>query len=222
MARLILVRHGETAWNAQARYQGQSDPPLSEAGRRQAASLSSYLAREEIDAIHASDLQRAWDTALTIAGPHGLPVHADRRLREMDFGAWEGLTYTEVQTHDPSGLAAWEADPLNVAPSGGETLRQVAARVRSVLDDMARIEWERTVVLVSHGGPLRVLLCMALGLEPQAHWQFRLGIASLSELYACEVGADIGRASGVLTRLNDTHHLEMEAGLDRGEAVWGN
>jgi alpha-ribazole phosphatase len=203
MARLILVRHGKTAWNAQARYQGRADLPLSDAGRRQAAMLARRLAREEIDAVYASDLQRAWEMAVTVAAPHGLPVRAEPRLLEMDFGDWEGLTYDEVQERYPQALAAWEADPLNMAPPGGETLAHVVARVQSLLDDIVRIHPDHTVVLVAHGGPLRVLLCIVMGLDPRAHWQFRLDVASLSELYLYDEGA-------VLTGLNDTHHLEVE------------
>lgn len=207
MARLALVRHGETAWNAQARYQGRADLPLSDAGQRQAVMLARRLAREEIHAVYASDLQRAWETAVTIAAPHGLPVRAETRLREMDFGDWEGLTYEEVQERYPQALAAWEADPLNVAPPGGETLVQVVARVQSLLDDIVRVHPDQTVLLVGHGGPLRVLLCVAMGLDPRVHWQFRLGIASLSELCLYDGGA-------MLTGLNDTHHLEVEVTPD--------
>lgn len=203
MARLALVRHGETAWNAQARYQGRADLPLSDAGQRQAVMLARRLAREDIHAVYASDLQRAWEMAVTIAAPHGLPVRAEPRLLEMDFGDWEGLTYDEVQERYPQALAAWEADPLNMAPPGGETLAHVVARVQSLLDDVVRIHPDHTVVLVAHGGPLRVLLCIVMGLDPRAHWQFRLDVASLSELYLYDEGA-------VLTGLNDTHHLEVE------------
>jgi alpha-ribazole phosphatase len=203
MVRLILARHGETAWNAQARYQGQADVELNEAGRRQAAALARRLARlakGEIHAIYASDLQRAWKTAQAIAAPHSLPMRAEPRLREMSFGDWEGLTYGEIQERDPQTLAAWEADPLHVSPPGGETLAQVAARVQSALDDVTRSHQDQTVLLVAHGGPLRVLICLALGLDPRTHWQFRLDTAAISELEIYEAGA-------ILNYLNDTEHL---------------
>lgn len=200
MVRLILVRHGATAWNAEERYQGQADVPLGEIGRRQAVALGRRLARKEIDAIYASDLQRAWETATVIAARHDLPVCSEPRLREIDFGAWEGLTYGEIRQRTPQALAAWEADPQSVTPPGGESLGQVAARVQAVLDDVARTHRGQTVLLVAHGGSLQVLLCLALGLVPQARWQFRLSAASLSELCLYEDGA-------VLTRLNDSCHL---------------
>ena len=200
MVRLILVRHGETAWNVQARYQGQTDVPLSDAGRRQAAALARRLAREKIDVIYASPLERAHRTAASIAAVHGLPVNGDARLREMAFGAWEGLTYGEIRQRFLQALAAWEADPLDTAPPDGESLSQVAARVRSALDDVARVHAGQTVLLVGHGGPLRVLLCLTLGLDPRAHWRFRLDTASISELCLYEGGSTLGY-------LNDTGHL---------------
>ncbi len=200
--RLLLVRHGETDWNAEGRYQGQSDVPLSAIGQQQAMALARRLAREEIHALYASDLQRAWQTAEVIAAPHGLPVRPEPRLREIDFGAWEGLTFDEIRQRHPQALAAWEADPLGVAPPGGESLAQVVARVGQVLDDIARSCQDRTVLFVAHGGLLQVLLCLALGLAPRARWQFRLDPGSLSELSLYAEGA-------VLIRLNDTHHLEV-------------
>lgn len=205
--RLILVRHGETAWNAQRCYQGRTDVPLNEAGRRQAAALAQRLVREEIHVVCASDLQRAWETARAIAASHGLPLCSEPRLREMSFGDWEGLTYQDIQRRYPQALIDWEADPLNSAPPGGETLAQVAARAESVLDDLFGRHQDRTVLLVTHSGLLRVLLCLVLGLAPEAHWRFRLDIASLSELH-------LRNENAVLVRLNDTHHLEKQITLE--------
>jgi alpha-ribazole phosphatase len=210
MVRLILARHGKTAYNMQGRYQGQTDVPLSSTGRQQAARLAERLAREEVDAIYASDLQRAWETAAVVSVPHGLSVLAEPRLREMGFGEWEGLTYEEIQQRYPQQLPAWDADPLNVAPPGGETLAQVAARVQSAVDEIARAHADQTVLMVSHGGPLRVLLCLALGSSPWAHWQFNLDVASVSQLCLHDGGA-------VLTQLNDTGHLSPPHSPPRAE-----
>ena len=200
MIRLILARHGETAWNVQHRYQGRTDVELNDAGRRQAAALARRLAQEEIHAIYASDLRRARQTAQAIAGRHGLPVRSAPRLREMSFGAWEGLTYAEIEERDAQTLAAWRADPASVSPPGGETAAQVADRVQAFLDDLARVRQDRTVLLVAHGGTLRMLLCLALGLDFSHFWQLRLDGASLSELCIYE-------STAVLNYLNDTHHL---------------
>jgi alpha-ribazole phosphatase len=199
--RLLLVRHGETDWNVERRYRGQADVPLNKAGRRQVAALAERLAEEGISVIFSSDLQRARRTALTIGAPHKLPVQVDPNLGEIALGDWEGLTYAQIQQQWPIEVEAWFADPLRVAPPGGETLMQVAARVRSILEGLARFSENETVVLVSHGGPLRVLLCLVLGLDVQAHWQFRLDVASVSELY-------LHGKSVTLVHLNDTHHLD--------------
>jgi alpha-ribazole phosphatase len=210
----LLARHGETAYNAQARYQGQTDLRLSRVGRRQAAALASRLAHEGIHAVYASDLRRASETAATIAAPHRLPVRGEPRLREMAFGAWEGLTHAEIGERDPQALAAWQADPLGSVPPGGESLTQMAARVRSAFDSIIALHPEQTVLLVAHGGPLRVLLCLALGLPCQAHWRFRLDAASVSELCVCE-----GDAS--LIRLNDTACLNQAFGGPAGGGCAG-
>ena len=207
MVRLLLIRHAATAWTAQGRFQGQTDIPLSPHGRRQATALAQRLMAETLHMLYASDLQRAWETAQTIAAPHALHVHAEPRLREMAFGRWEGLTYAEMQQQDAQSLAAWEHDQLHSAPPGGETLLQMTERVRAAYVDMLAAGQDKTVGLVAHGGPLQLLLCLALGLPPQAYWQVAVSPASLSELCVYEQGA-------ILTCLNDTHHL---CTLSRGE-----
>jgi alpha-ribazole phosphatase len=200
MVKLILVRHGRTEWNAEGRFQGQSDAPLNAVGRRQAAALSRRLSREPIAVVYASDLQRAHETAGRIAAAHGLGVRSEPRLREMSFGAWEGLTLDEIERRDPQGLAAWQADPLNVAPPGGETLAQLAARVGAALNEIVQAHRDAAALLAAHGGSLQALLCLAFGLDLRRYWQFRLDLAAVSELYVYPEGA-------ILTLLNDTAHL---------------
>ncbi len=118
----------------------------------------------------------------------------------MDFGAWDGLTHGEIEQRYPQALAAWKANPLNIALPEGENLGQVSTRVRAALKDIIRDHQDQTVLLAAHGGSLQVLLCMTLGLVPRARWQFRLSAASLSELCLYKDGA-------VLTCLNDCSHL---------------
>jgi broad specificity phosphatase PhoE len=198
MTRLLLVPHAETDWNAAGRFQGHADTPLNERGRRQAVLLGRRLAAERISETCASDLRRAWDTARSIATPRPEP-----RLRELNFGDWEGLTYEQVSRAHVSALAGWQEDPLRNAPPGGETLASLGSRLRSFLDEVARSASERTLLLVSHRGALRVLLCLVLGLPLTAHWRFLLQPASLSVLDCTETG-------GVLSSLNDTHHLRED------------
>ncbi len=197
--RLLLIRHGETVWNAAGRFQGQSDIALSPRGEQQAAALARIMAPESVQALYASDLQRAWDTALIVAEPLGLPLRQEARLREMAFGCWEGLTYAELQQRDAALLAAWQADPSRTAPPGGETLLQISERVNTALTAILTGPHDK-VMVGAHSGPLRVLLCLALGFNVRSYWRFVLAPASLSELQVSAAGA-------VLIRLNDTHHL---------------
>ena len=200
MVRLLLIRHGRTDWNAQGRYQGQTDVALSEMGRRQAAAAARAVAGEGIDAVYTSDLRRAWETAQAIVDGRGLPSRQEPRLREMSFGRWEGLTYAELAENHGEALARWENDPARVRPPQGETLAEVAERVGAVLNDLRSAPAEATIALVGHGGSFQVLLCMALGVPVEGYWQFRLAPASVSEVALYEKGA-------IVSRLNDTHHL---------------
>jgi alpha-ribazole phosphatase len=209
MVRLLLIRHAATAWTAQGRFQGQTDVPLSAQGWHQVTALGQRLRAETLHTLYASDLQRAWETARAIAAPHALHVHAEPRWREIAFGRWEGLTYAEIQQQDAQSLAAWERDQLHSAPPGGETLLQMTQRVSAAYGDMLAASQDKTVGLIAHGGSLQLLLCLALGLPSQAYWQFAVSPASLSELCVYAQGA-------ILTRLNDTHHLDT---LSQGEGA---
>lgn len=200
---LILARHGLTDWNTTGRFQGHSDIPLNTTGLGQVAALGKRLATMEINTVYASDLLRAWGTAQAIMQYHSCPLTPEPRLRELSFGDWEGLTYTEIQERAPGILSTWQADMLNTAAPGGETLIQLTERVQAVLDMITTDHPDGTVLLVAHGGTLQALLCLALGLPPQAYWQFSLSPASLSKVRMYPEGA-------VLNLLNDTCHLEAE------------
>ena len=198
--RLLLVRHGLTDWNAAGRYQGKTDIPLNDAGQQQAEALAKRLADVEIHAIYTSDLQRALQTAQTIAVPHGCAAIPEPRLREVSFGTWEGLTYDEIGQRDSAALKRWESRVLDVAPPGGESLIQVTTRVRPLLQGIQSRHINKTALVVAHGGPLQILLCLALGLSPEKHWQFALAPASVSEVSFYPAGA-------IVNLLNDRSHL---------------
>jgi broad specificity phosphatase PhoE len=216
-ARWLLVRHGPTTGGAQGGvpdgapsgvpYAGWSDVPLGEAGRVQAARLGRRLAPVPLGAAYASDLARARHTleAVLAGRAERPPVRLDPDLRELNFGAWEGLTYAAIaaQPDGPAVLAGEQAAP------GGESLADLAARVRRFLDRLERDDStgrDGASLVVAHGGPLRVLLCHLLGLPRTAHWRFRLDHTSLSEvLWEPATGP-------VLVRLNDRSHLEPEGG----------
>jgi alpha-ribazole phosphatase len=118
----------------------------------------------------------------------------------MDFGQWQGLTHAEIHQHQARDLEQWHAEPLYFAPPGGETLAQLSDRIQSALQGARDTHQGKTVLWVSHGGPLRVLLCLTLGLDLKANWRFRVQTASVSELHLFE-------QESVLALLNDTHHL---------------
>ena len=200
MLRLLLARHGQTDWNAQHRYQGHAPVPLNETGRRQATALGQRLAREGIQAIYSSDLPRAWMTAQTVAAACNLPVQTEPLLREMDFGEWQGRTHAEIHERRASSVAGGYQEPLSFAPTGGETLGQLAERVGAALEKARHTRQGQTVLWVTHGGPLRTLLCLVLGLGLEQNGQFRTHTASVSELHVFEQRT-------LLALLNDTHHL---------------
>ena len=199
MLHLILVRHGETEWNVQRRYQGQSDVPLSEIGNRQAESIAGRLAGQEIDAIYASDLKRAWQTAQVIAAQNGLDVISEPRLRELKFGILEGLTFEEAEEKYPEMITAW-LDDFNNTPERAETIDKFNARIVSLLDDLKRRHDEQVVLLVGHGGSLSEILRVVLGLSPEKRWYIQMENASLSEVLIADDYV-------ALNRLNDTCHL---------------
>jgi len=199
MLHLMLVRHGETDWNAQRRYQGQSDVPLSALGRRQAELIAERLAGLKIDAVYASDLKRALETAQVIAEKNGLEVLPEPRLRELKFGVLEGLTFDEAQVQYPQMIAAW-LDDFNRPPEGAETIDLFTARILSLMDDLKEKHDEQVVLLVAHGGSLSEILRVILGLSREKRWYLEMGNASLSEVL-------IGEKFVSLKRLNDTCHL---------------
>ncbi len=163
MARLLLVRHGQSAWNAESRWQGWADPPLSDLGEAQAAALASALAPAEFQGIVSSDLQRARRTAAIAAHSLGLGVEVDPALRERDVGAWSGLTTTEIERRWPDQLAAWRSGRL-AAPPDGESDDTMAVRVMEALRRLLARR-ENCLLVITHGGLIR-LVERRLGQEP--------------------------------------------------------
>jgi probable phosphoglycerate mutase len=158
--RVLLVRHGQSEWNAEGRWQGQADPPLTEDGRRQAAALAEKLAEEGIAAIYSSDLRRASATAEAIGARLGLEVVLDRGLREIDVGSWSGLTRAEVEARFPEGFARWRGGEIG---HDGETSEELTERVVETVERIAAAHEGQTVVIVTHGGSIRALRRHAAG-----------------------------------------------------------
>src|SRR5687768_5606634 len=135
MTEFLLVRHGETDWNVEQRFQGHADPPLNDAGREQARALAAALADAELDAIYTSDLARARETAEIVAARTGVPVLALTELREIDVGEWEGLTWPEIEERFPQGVLSWHEHGHGW--SDGETYDEVERRVVQMLRSLA-------------------------------------------------------------------------------------
>ncbi len=152
-----LIRHAETQWNADGRWQGHGDPPLSARGRAQAAELATALTGQPIDLLVTSDLQRALATAEAVAKALLLTPELDPRLRELDVGSWTGLTRDEIRARDPELLAHFETEDPAVRPGGGETRREFRLRVTEAVESLAERPCER-IALVAHFGVIRALL----------------------------------------------------------------
>ncbi|HUL64288.1 MAG TPA: histidine phosphatase family protein [Burkholderiaceae bacterium] len=184
IATLLLIRHGETAWNAESRIQGQLDVPLSNAGIWQAGRLAQRLAGERIDAIFASDLARAWLTAQPIGHSRQVDAVPDLRLRERHFGIFQGHTLDEISTRWPGEFASWrERDPEWVIP-GGESGREFIERVLDALDEIAQRHAGQMVAVVAHGGVLDVAYRHARGLAWNAPRQHLMVNAALNRVAA--------------------------------------
>jgi probable phosphoglycerate mutase len=171
-ATLLLIRHGETQWNAQVRIQGHRDIALSERGQRQAHRLARFLGAQAIDAVYASDLARARQTAQPLADALGRPLQLDARLRERGFGLFEGSTYEEAQANWPNEYAIWRRrDPAHALP-GGESYLAARTRVLQCLEEIVRAHAGATLAVVTHGGVLDIVYRAAYGIPwetPRSH-----------------------------------------------------
>jgi len=190
---ILLVRHGETEWNSQRRIQGQLDVPLNATGREQARSLAARLAGVAIDAVYASDLARARQTAEPVAEALGLPLRLDERLRERHFGGLQGRYYEELQRDAPQVHERMRARDLDFDLDGGETLPRFHERVCDALSDLAARHPRGRIVVVSHGGVLDCVYRMAGTMPLDAPRTWSLFNASLNTLAwaegACRVVA---------------------------------
>ncbi len=204
VTRLLAIRHGETAWNRATRIQGQLDIGLNDTGRWQAARLALALADEPLAAVYASDLSRAYDTAVALARGHGLKVTADPGLRERGFGRFEGSTFVEIEARWPEDSARWRRrDPL-FAPGGGETLTDFYARCIGTATRIAAAHPGQCIALVAHGGVLDCLYRAAMHIALDAPRSWEVGNASINRLLYTPQGLS-------LVGWGDNFHLEGRA-----------
>ena len=208
--RIIAIRHGETTWNVDARIQGHLDIPLNATGRWQAQQLGLALAeREPIDAIYASDLMRAWETARAVSQATGTPLHPSVGLRERHFGTMQGRTFAEVEAEHPDIALRWRKRDPDWAPEGGESLLMMRERISTTLNSLAAAHPGQLIALVAHGGVMDMLYRLATGQDLQAPRTWQLGNAAVNRLLWTPEGL-------TLVGWSDTSHLNATPVLDEG------
>lgn len=216
MAQLILIRHGQTVWNAERRLQGHLDSSLSAKGENEAEAVARRLRDEPLTALYSSDLGRAMTTARAINEAHRLPMHTDARLREVNLGRWEGKAVTDLEADEAESnlLALWRADSVANRPPGGERLEELQARVIQSLQEIAAANPGGRVAVVTHGGVVKAAVAWILGIPLERQRRFDVNNASLTRL-------DLSPKREAVICLNDFSHCPSEAqddSIGRGNA----
>ncbi|MEW6443653.1 MAG: histidine phosphatase family protein [bacterium] len=197
---LLLIRHGETLWNRERRFQGFADVPLSERGEEQARALGTTLERVPLSGVYCSDLRRAIETAERIAEPHRISVQPDPRLREMNQGSLEGKGLQDLVREHPGLLERWMADPADIPMPGGESLRSAQSRAWEAILEIIEKHRDGTAAVVGHNLCLITVICKAIGLDLVHFRSLRIENGSISEILFTGQGP-------VLARINDIKHL---------------
>ena len=189
LSAVYLLRHGETEGGAG--YWGRTDVALSVRGRQQ---MHDAVAALHADGIVTSPLQRCRAFAEELSGCRGLPLTIDPRLQEMDFGRWDGRTAADIMTDDPNALEKFWRDPALHPPPGGETVQALIARVAAAIRDVLGRSEDRNVLVVSHGGPIRTILCLVQGHPIEALLDIDMPHASVHRVNACQIRRFAGAA----------------------------
>ncbi|MBS4024815.1 MAG: alpha-ribazole phosphatase [Clostridia bacterium] len=199
--KLYLIRHGETVWNVQSRYQGHTDVELSPKGHEQGKLVAKRLAKVKLDEVFASDLSRAYQTAKYIALWHQLEVKKAADLRELNFGVWEGLTFEEITQNYGDLAEKWYDNPIDLTIPEGEMFSQLELRVKLFIAHLLQNYQGKNVAVVSHGGTIRAIICSLLEIEFKKIWLFRQDNTCINII-------EFFGKKPILSLLNDTHHLE--------------
>jgi broad specificity phosphatase PhoE len=213
MKQVYVIRHGQTDWNAEGRWQGHEDVPLSDEGYKQAQALAKHLAHVDFAAVYTSDLQRARETGRALAEATHAPLVVDPRLRELHLGALQGLTHAEIRERYPNDDEQMKTNYLDHVVTGGESRRVMQARAYAAWQDMLEQTDSRPVALVSHGGTIRLLLLRVLDpAESEAIMRLSIGNTSYTVL-------DVADDGSVQLRVSAEHsHLTQQA-ADKGERL---
>jgi 2,3-bisphosphoglycerate-dependent phosphoglycerate mutase len=186
--RILAIRHGQTAWNADGRIQGHRDIGLDAIGKLQADRLAAALAGEELHAIYSSDLSRALQTAAPLQCLSGAPLHTDNGLRERAFGDFEGLSFAQIEQRWPAQAVRWRQRDPDFGPAGGESLRCFRDRVLAAVERLARAHRGHAVALVTHGGVLDLLYRAATRLPLDAPRTWKVENTSINRLLHSDQG----------------------------------
>lgn len=205
MSTLMLVRHGETAFNVEGIFRGRADVALNERGEQQASSLAQYLETRRVDAVYSSPLKRALRTAEVIATRPGLRPHLAPELIDLDCGEWQGLSRQEVEERYGDLYAQWEETPHLLRLPGGESLQEVRARALEFVRGVAMGN-EGHFVFVSHRVVNKVLICGLLGLDDSHFWNIRLDVCGVTTF-------SYRKGRFVLVAHNDTSFLGLASAL---------
>ncbi|MFC1628762.1 histidine phosphatase family protein, partial [Gemmatimonadota bacterium] len=201
-----LVRHAETDWNTGKRFQGHSDTPLNELGRSRIAPVIEALKPWDPAIIFSSDLSRAREMAEQVGAAFGLEVITREDLRECNYGEWEGKTLEEVRRDHGEDLEKWRSNDAGFRRGAGESLLQMQERTLAAVESIAREHAGRTVVLVSHSGPVRGVICRVFDLPIDQRYRFEINNASLSAIRRQKDG------QWQVLMLNQTSHLDTDPG----------
>lgn len=200
--RVYLVRHGQTIWNQEMKYQGHTDVELTDEGIYQAKLLAGRLSGESLSAIYASDLQRAYVTAEAVARRCGLSVTQDQALREICFGEWEGLTYAGIKERWNHPAKDFFTHPADTHIPGGEQFSEMQDRVCAALLRIIQQHPGQAIGIVSHGGAIRAILCRMLRMNLNDMWSIRQDNTAVNIL-------DCYTDRTIVTLINDVHHLHV-------------
>jgi phosphoserine phosphatase len=198
--RVILLRHGETAWNRDGVFRGTEDVPLNSLGYEQAALTGERLRQVSFTHAYTSPLSRSRDTALGAVKPQGLPVENREFLNDMHFGQWQGRTVEDVAARWPQEYGIWLNSPALCQTPGGESLAEVMKRASRGLEDLIQEKGDGDLLLVSHRVIIKLLLLWAVGTDSSAFWKIRIDNCSLSSFI-------VKKDFCIIERINDTCHL---------------
>lgn len=199
--KLVLVRHGETEWNKTSRYQGVKDIELNKRGKNQAQMLYEYLKDEKFDAIYSSTLKRAYHTVKDIAEHQNKDVITIADLMEIDFGEWEGLTFSEIEEQYPELAKKWAKNPMCCKPPEGEHIKEVEKRVGNTIDRLVDENSDKKILVATHGGIVRIVIAYLLELPLSRIFSIEVDNVSITRIKFYE-------HYPVLKLLNSTHHLK--------------